>query len=139
MIVFDIKCDSDHIFEVWFDNSLSFQNQLKKKLISCPYCNSNNVIKSIMSPNISTKSSSSNKNNKKLSIYNNYIKKIKSEILSKSEYVGREFSKEARKIHYGESNNKSIYGEATNNEVKDLVEEGIELIRLPWALDKKKN
>ena len=61
MILFDLKCDSEHIFEAWFDDSDSFKSQLKNKLISCPFCDSTKIFKSIMSPNVVSKSNSSNK------------------------------------------------------------------------------
>lgn len=61
MILFDLRCEFDHIFEAWFDDSKSFDLQLKKKLISCPFCDSTKIFKSIMSPNIGSKSNNSNK------------------------------------------------------------------------------
>ena len=90
-----------------------------------------------MAPNISGKSTSSakiNREKKKLfSNYNKQLNKIKSEIEKNFTYVGKKFPEEARKIHYGEAKDKPIYGEATEKESQDLVDEGIALVRLPFS------
>ena len=146
MIKFDLKCINEHIFEASFDDSISYESQMKKKLINCPYCSSNNVSKSIMAPNITSKSNSHKKIKKEqekvFANYNKQISKLKSEIENNFKYVGKKFPEEARKIHYGEKEDKPIYGEATEKESKDLVEEGISLVRLPFETkekNKKKN
>ena len=144
MIVFDLVCNAEHVFEAWFDDSNSFEVQLKKKLISCPYCNSTKINKSIMSPNISSKSSSSDKlkkkQNKQFSLYNKMINKLKKDITNNFQYVGKEFPDKVRKIHYGEISDKPIYGEATAKESKELLQEGIKLTIIPWIKeDKNKN
>ena len=141
MIKFDLICENKHIFEASFDDSSSFEKQKKKKLIECPFCNSSNVSKSVMAPNISNKSSSSIKlnreKNKLFSNYNKQINKIKSEIEKNFTYVGKKFPEEARKIHYGEVKDKPIYGEATEKESQELVDEGISLVRLPFSKKEK--
>ena len=90
-----------------------------------------------MAPNISGKSTSSakiNREKKKLfSNYNKQLNKIKSEIEKNFTYVGKKFPEEARKIHYGEAKDKPIYGEATEKESQELVDEGIGLVRLPFS------
>ena len=144
MIKFDLICENEHIFEASFDDSISFENQRKKKLIECPLCNSSEVSKSVMAPNISNKSTSSSKINRKknelFSNYNKQINRIKTEIEKSFTYVGKKFPEEARKIHYGETKDKPIYGEATDKESQELVEEGIQLIKLPFnQKEKKKN
>ena len=139
MIKFDLKCENNHIFEVSFDDSKSFEIQRKKKFIQCPYCFSYKISKSIMAPNISAKSNTINKVKKDqervFAKYDKQIKKLKSEIEKNYTYVGKKFPEEARKIHYGEKEDKPIYGEATENESKELIKEGISLVRLPF--DKK--
>ena len=139
MIKFDLKCDCGHIFEASFDDSKSFELQRKKKLIECPYCLSCKITKSIMAPNVSSKSNKNKKiyknQEKVFATYNKQIKKLKSEIEKNFTYVGNKFPEEARKIHYGEADDKSIYGEATEKESKELLDEGISLIKLPF--DKK--
>ena len=142
MIKFDLKCDNDHIFEASFDDSNSFEKQRKKKLIECPFCGSSKVFKSVMAPNIASKSNSIAKQKinqeKVFANYNQQIKKLKEEVEKTHTYVGKKFPEEARKIHYGEKEDKSIYGEATEKESKDLIEEGIPLIRLPFEKKQKK-
>ena len=141
MIKFNLKCDNYHIFEASFDDSSSFEKQRKKKLIDCPYCGSSSVFKSVMAPNISSKSNSLGKlkrnQEKVFANYNQKIKKLKEEIEKNYNYVGKNFPEEARKIHYGEKEDKPIYGEVTEKESYDLIEEGIPLIRLPF--EKKQN
>ena len=94
-----------------------------------------------MAPNISGKSTSSAKINrekkKMFSNYNKQLNKIKSEIEKNFTYVGKKFPEEARKIHYGEARDKPIYGEATEKESQDLVDEGIALVRLPFSKKEK--
>ena len=97
-----------------------------------------------MAPNVSNKSTSTSKINRKknklFSNYNKQLNKIKSEIEKNFTYVGKKFPEEARKIHYGETKDKPIYGEATDKESQKLVEEGIQLIKLPFnQKEKKKN
>ena len=131
MIKFDLKCDNDHIFEASFDDSNSFEKQRKKKLIECPFCGSSKVFKSVMAPNIASKSNSIAKQKRNQ-------EKLKEEVEKNYKYVGKKFPEEARKIHYGEKEDKPIYGEATEKESKDLIEEGIPLIRLPFEKKQKK-
>ncbi len=137
MIKFDLICENQHIFEASFDDSNSFEKQKRKKQIQCPFCNSLTISKSVMAPNISGKSTSSakiNREKKKLfSNYNKQLNKIKSEIEKNFTYVGKKFPEEARKIHYGEVKDKPIYGEATEKESQELVDEGIGLVRLPFS------
>ena len=141
MIKFDLICENQHIFEASFDDSNSFEKQKRKKQIECPLCNTSSISKSVMAPNISGKSTSSakiNREKKKLfSNYNKQLNKIKSEIEKNFTYVGKKFPEEARKIHYGEAKDKPIYGEATEKESQELVDEGIGLVRLPFSKKEK--
>lgn len=148
MIKFDLKCENEHIFEASFEDSKSFEKQRKKKLIECPYCSSLKISKSIMAPNVSSKSNNkiikvAKKEQEKIfATYNRQLKKLKSEIEKNYTYVGKKFPEEARKIHYGEKEDKPIYGEATEKESKDLIDEGISLVKLPFENKdkiKKKN
>ena len=95
-----------------------------------------------MSPNVVSKSNSSNKIRstiqKNINLQKSYMDKLKKEIEKKFEYVGKKFPNEARKIHYGEVADKPIYGEATESEVTDLLDEGIDLVKLPKSFNKKK-
>ena len=142
MIKFDLKCENHHIFEASFDDSVSFEKQRKKKLIDCPFCGSSKVFKSVMAPNIASKSNriaKQKRNQEKVfANYSKQINKLKEEVKKNYTYVGKKFPEEARKIHYGEKEDKPIYGEATERESKDLIDEGIPLIRLPFEKKQKK-
>ena len=135
MILFDLNCENKHQFEVWFPSSAKYDEQRKKKLINCPYCNSSNVKKALMAPNLNiiakgkVKKNTINKNKKSLETS---IKKLQKLIEKNTEDVGKNFAEEARKIHYGEKATKSIRGETTKKEAEDLLEEGISCISMPW-------
>ena len=133
MILFDLKCENNHTFEGWFASSSNYEEQLKKKMIVCPYCNSTKIKKSLMAPNINTKSIS--KNNKKAIAQKNLenqIKKFRKYIEKNTDNVGKNFAEEARKIYYGETKSRPIRGESTEKETKELIEEGIPFSKLPW-------
>ena len=134
MILFDLQCNRGHKFECWFASSANYEEQLKNKMIVCPYCNSTKVQKSLMAPNINIKSTSRN-NKKKLEQNNleNRIKKFRKYIEKNTDNVGKNFAEEARKIYYGEKKSRSIRGETSNDEAKELAEEGIPFSKLPWS------
>ena len=137
MILFDLQCDKNHKFECWFASSIKYEEQLKDKMIICPYCNSTKIQKSLMAPNINTKSTSKNskKNNKKKLAQNNLenqIKKFRKYIEKNTDNVGKNFAEEARKIYYGETKSRPIRGESTEKEAQELAEEGISFSQLPW-------
>ena len=113
MIRYNLICNNDHNFESWFRDSTSCDDQIRSKKVVCPECNSNVVTKALMSPRIPKKGSSNNQENTILSNgrnnnLNDAIRKIRDEIKKNSEYVGKEFPEEARKIHYHESEERSI-------------------------------
>ena len=142
MIRYNLICNNDHNFESWFKDSTSCDDQIKSKNVLCPECNSNLVTKALMSPGIPKKGSNNNQENTILSNgrnnnLNDAIRKIRDEIKKNSEYVGKEFPEEARKIHYNESEERSIYGEATAKDIKELHEEGIDIIHIPNLPDDK--
>ena len=135
MILFDLSCENEHQFEAWFPSSKKYDEQRKRKLISCPYCNSNKIKKALMAPNLNMLSKSKNKKNvslkNKKSLETN-IKKLKKLIETNTKDVGKNFAEEARKIYYGEKKSQSIRGETTKKEAKELIEEGIPCISMPW-------
>ena len=137
MILFDLKCENEHKFEAWFPSSSNYENQLKKKMIECPYCNSKKIKKSLMAPNLNVKSQSKkNSIEKKNDIaqinLEKKIKKFKKFVEKNTENVGKNFAEEARKIYYGEKKARAIRGESTEKESQDLLEEGIPFSKLPW-------
>ena len=137
MILFDLQCDKSHKFECWFSSSANYEEQLKNKMIVCPYCNSTKIQKSLMAPNINTKITikNSKKNYKKKLEQNkleNQIKKFKKYIEKNTDNVGKNFAEEARKIYYGETKSRPIRGESTEKQAQELAEEGIPFLNLPW-------
>ena len=137
MILFDLQCEKKHKFECWFASSANYEEQLKNKMIICPYCHSTKIQKSLMAPNINTKSTSknskkSNKQNLAQNDLENHIKKFKKYIEKNTDNVGKNFSEEARKIYYGETKSRPIRGETTKKEAQELAEEGIPFSQLPW-------
>jgi len=133
MILFDLQCEKGHKFECWFASSANYEEQLKNKLIICPYCNSTKIQKSLMAPNINTKNSK--KTNKQKLAQNgleNQIKKFKKYIEKNTDNVGKNFAEEARKIYYGETQSRPIRGESTEKEAQELIEEGVPFSQLPW-------
>ena len=139
MIVFDLKCSNNHVFEIWFKDSKEFNKQAKKGLISCPVCEDNNVNKSLMSPNLTAKSNSKNIKKTINKTIINKISKFKKTIEKNFDYVGDSFTEEAKKIKYGEAEDRGIYGEANIEQTKELIEEEIEFQPLPWQSNKKSN
>jgi len=143
MIVYDLICDKKHGFQGWFSDSLSCEEQLTDKKVSCPECGSLKVQKALMSPNLNKKSNTGSQQtiNTKFQYAREARKKlteIRDNIEKTCEYLGEDFPDEARSIHYKEKEEKGIYGEATPKDVEELREEGIEVTNIPW-LDKSEN
>ncbi len=138
MIKYNLTCKCGEMFESWFLSSSEFDSLYKKKLIKCIYCDSSSVKKSIMTPNLSSKS---NKITKKNSLEKNVKKQLiefRKYIEKNCKNVGDNFSREARSIHYDKKTSKGIYGRATPEETSELLEEGIEVTTIPWV-DKSEN
>ena len=138
MIKYNLECECGKIFESWFSSSNEFDLLSKKKLVTCIYCDSNLIKKSIMAPNLKSKS---NKSSKRI----NFEKGIKKKLIDFRRYieknckdVGDNFTQEARRIHYDKKSSKGIYGKATPDETSELLEEGIEVSTIPW-IDKSEN
>ena len=135
MIVFNLVCtECEYPFEGWFDDTRSFKSQKKRKLINCPNCESSNVLKTLVAPNVSKKSNSKPDKNKKTLASN--IKKIRKIVEKNFDYVGDNFFEEAKKIKYGETKDRSIYGEATLEQTKELIDEEIDVLPLPFSSKK---
>ncbi len=136
MIIFNLKCkDCDYNFEGWFESSKEFSKQNKKNLVNCPVCNSHKITKGLMAPNLGKKSNS--KKNIKKSVASN-VAKLKKIVEKNFDYVGDKFTEEAKKMKYGETKERSIYGEATLEQTKELIDEDIEVLPLPFS-SKKNN
>ncbi len=154
MIRYALHCDKGHEFESWFANSAAYAKQAKRGLVACPICGSAKVEKAIMSPRLSRgetpvrpqpppapsvapatakapvamMSPPERELRKKL-------KELREHITKNADYVGAGFPEQARKIYYGEVERRSIYGEASPEEAKELHEEGIEFHPLPILPD----
>ena len=135
MIVFNLNCsDCAFSFEGWFENTNDYNKQIKKDLLTCPSCNSTQIKKGLMAPNVSKKSNSKiSKRNK--SIASN-VKKLKKIIEKEFDYVGDKFTEEAKKIKYGEVKERAIYGEASIEQTKELIDEDIDVLPLPFSTKK---
>ena len=138
MIKYNLICKCKQTFESWFSSSLEFDSLRKRKLIKCIYCESSDVKKTVMSPNLSSKSNKIFKRTK-------LEKKIKKQLLDFRKYiekncknVGKRFTQEARSIHYDKKTSQGIYGRATPEETSELLEEGIEVASIPW-IDESEN
>ena len=140
MIKYLLECKNKHEFESWFSNSKEYEKLKKKKLIECIFCKSQDVDKSIMSPNVLGNKSIEDKtfNNKEFIKIKKDLIKIKKFVEKNFEFVGDGFPREVREIYYDNKKNKNIYGTASLKERLELEEEGIELASIPW-IDNKEN
>ena len=135
MIKYNLKCHQDHEFESWFSSSEEFDKLNEKNLLECIFCSSKKINKSIMSPMIS---SSKNKDShfeildKNINENKNKLLQLRKYIEKNFDYVGRDFSKRVREIYYNKKNKKAIYGTTTYEERKELSDEGIDLLSIPW-------
>ena len=138
MIVFDLKCEpAGHVFEAWFGSSSDFDDQQARGLVSCPICGAAKVAKAPMAPAVPKKGNSEvapPADPQKLKEMMAALATAQRELLSKSDWVGDRFADEARAIHLGESDARAIHGQATRNEVRDLIEEGVPVAPLPFPV-----
>lgn len=143
MIVFDLKCSANHRFEAWFRSSSAYEEQKGVGLVECPHCGSNDVSKALMAPNVASKGNQKSemasvaaragdpKLQEVVAEAQKVLAKLKNHVEANCDYVGDKFADEARKIHYGEAEERGIYGESTLQEAKELLEEGVEVMPLP--------
>ena len=137
MIRYNLKCHNDHEFESWFSDSKEFEKLNKKKMLDCIYCSSKKISKSIMAPSISGIKSNIrgelNDFEKFLKIEKRKLIQVRKYVEKNFEYVGKNFSQKVREIYYDKKNKKTIYGVTTPKEKKELAEEGIDLLSIPWV------
>ena len=134
MIVYNLRCKSGHEFEGWFKDSGAFDAQSKGGKLACPICSSRHVEKALNAPAVAgTKKSTPN--TEELKKMRQFVSGWRKYVTDNAEYVGPRFPEEARKIHYGETEEKHIYGEASLEEAKELIEEGVEVAPLPPDLE----
>ena len=138
MIKYNLLCKCGKSFESWFATSKEFDSLNKKKFINCIYCNSTSITKSMMSPNLTTKSNKVSKNNMIERTIKKKLTNLRKYIEVNCVDVGENFTQEARSIHYDKKKSKGIYGKASPEETTELLEEGIEVSTIPW-IDKSEN
>jgi hypothetical protein len=129
MINFSLRCADGHEFEGWFRDGATYDKQAKSGKVSCPDCGSTKVEKAPMAPRLAK---SSSKPEMSLAEMRKALLALRKHVEANCDYVGPRFAEEARKIHYGEVERRSIYGESTLDEAKELSEEGIAFGRVPW-------
>ncbi|MDF1608014.1 DUF1178 family protein [Hoeflea sp. YIM 152468] len=138
MIRFSLHCDKDHQFEAWFSSGKDFDSQSQRGLVECPVCGSRQVGKSLMAPAVSA---AGDKQVQPLAMapeQREMMRKLRhmvQAIKQNSEDVGPRFADEARKIHHGEAEARGIFGQATKEDARSLVEDGIDIAPLPELPD----
>jgi hypothetical protein len=129
MILFDLRCKDGHAFEAWFRDGAAYEEQVAARDIACPVCGGTEVSKALMAPAVSSRPEiDARQAAQALQVW----RKVQNHIEKNFDHVGPQFAEEARKIHYGETEKRSIYGEATKAEAKELRDEGIEVNQIPW-------
>jgi len=146
MIKYALACDQAHEFESWFPSSEAYEAQRTRGLVTCPYCQSDKVEKQIMAPSVGRTDKAADRppapepqavamlSDKERQI-RAMIRAVREHVMQNSENVGKAFAEEARKIHYGEAEERAIYGEAEPAEARALIEEGIDVLPLPLVPD----
>ena len=154
MIRYALHCDRKHDFEIWFQDSADYDKQSKRGLVTCPFCDSAKIEKAIMAPRLA--GTRKGRKGRPESVpsepmttapqpdtapvvmmspqeveFRAKLKELREHIVKNADNVGKKFTDEARKMHYGEIDHRSIYGEATPDDAKALAEEGIEFHPLP--------
>ncbi|PLP59796.1 DUF1178 domain-containing protein [Mesorhizobium loti] len=134
MIRFSLVCEREHDFEGWFRSNDDFDKQKKRGFVECPTCGSHKVEKALMAPAVST-----SRKQEKMALAMGeqqrqamvQLKALADKMRENSDYVGDKFAEEARKIHFGEADQRGIYGEATLEEAQSLAEDGVEFLPIP--------
>ena len=151
MILYQLNCDRQHSFEAWFKDGTTADRQIKRKAVESPACGSVKAAKALMAPRIGKASGkeivpakapvapqpAAAAEGAKAAVLPAEMRKalleMRRQVESNCDYVGDKFAHEARKIHNGETEARGIYGEATEDEHRELVEDGIEVARIPWV------
>ncbi len=140
MIVFDLRCAHDHVFEAWFGSSEAFEDQRARGLLACPICGDGDIGKAVMAPNIATKgnvqasASGEAPNPVAIKAAMQALAEAQRKVLEKSEWVGSAFADRARAMHVGDADPAPIHGQATMGEAKALVDEGVAVAPLPFPI-----
>ena len=154
MIHYNLRCERGHAFESWFQSSAAYESQEKRKLVNCPICGSAKVERAIMAPRIVSKkgretappaaaapaeATASSESTPLLMAQERELrvklKELRDHIVKNADNVGERFPNEARKMHYGDIEHRPIYGEASPDEARALIDEGVEVSPLPVLPD----
>lgn len=130
MIIYDCVCENEHVFEGWFKDSSSMNEQLKKGLVTCPVCESNKINIKPSTFGIISKRVEQPKNTKNKPDAYHFYRAVKEYIDKNFEDVGPRFAEEALKIHWGDAEKRNIKGTATQEEERELIEEGVPFFKL---------
>jgi len=133
MIRYALTCDAGHEFEAWFGDSHDFDDQSARGLVECPLCDSRAVRKQIMAPAVSP----ARRRPERREMMMEAMGALRAHVEDNFDYVGPEFAAEARRIHAGEAEQRGVYGEASPDEVRSLVEDGVPVAPLPPAAPRK--
>ena len=155
MICFTLKCPEGHVFDSWFKSSSAFDALAESGMIQCPDCGAAVKDKALMAPDVRTTRAAPRADAPPAEVPDQQqnmhalaapsseaeaaLQELRRKVQDNSEYVGKSFAKEARAIHVGDSPERSIYGEATAEEAKDLVEDGVPVAPLPFVPTRKTN
>jgi hypothetical protein len=130
MIRYQLVCKKNHSFEGWFRDSAAYDTQAKKGLLSCPSCDSKKITKAPMAPAVSIKCDLAEAAAKAKTM-REFVLNVRKHVEENADYVGNRFPEEARAIHYGDAEERQIYGEATLGDARELIEEGIAVAPIP--------
>ncbi|WP_423066451.1 DUF1178 family protein [Devosia sp. CN2-171] len=134
MISYSLVCDNSHKFDAWFRNAEAYEEQHDRGIVTCPMCNSVKVEKALMAPAVSRMNSdkvSLSTGHPMQSAIREMLRTMRKKVTSEADYVGDKFAEEARKIHFKEAEARGIYGEATRDEVAELIDDGVDFLPLP--------
>ncbi len=137
MIQFALKCKDDHRFESWFKSSEAFDKLHAAGMVNCIICGSTQVEKALMAPKVQGRRSKVSAQPPEVT--QQALAELKKQVEQNSEYVGMNFSQEARDIHDGTAPARSIYGEAKPDEARKLIEDGVPVTPLPFVTGRKSN
>jgi len=134
MIKYDLRCGQDHTFEAWFRDSQACDDQLAGGEVLCPHCGSAEVQKALMAPALGKSDKGGDEQRSRvmaLAQHLHMLREFRRQVEENCEDVGAAFVDEARRIHYGETEDRAIYGEADLEEAQELIEEGIDVFAVP--------
>jgi hypothetical protein len=135
MILFELRCADQHHFEAWFKDGATYDAQAAAGEIACPVCGDCRVEKALMAPRLAKARGSALDVPEVASQIRKALVALKKNVQDNCEHVGERFPEEARKIHYGDSEARPIYGQATSEEARELEDEGVVVQRIPWVAE----